>query len=209
MICVSVGAGGVEECRAAVAGARMVEVRLDLIAVTTDDLAGLCAGPARILVSVRGEDAAQSHLASTALQAGAWGIDVELEAPPDMRDSLVREARGAGATVVVSHHDHHCTPGRAQLLGLVDRCFDAGADVAKIACHVANAAEAARLLSLLDDPRAIVPVGMGQAGAITRVVAPLLGSPITYAHPVGGPPTAPGQLDVGTLQRLLRTWETT
>ena len=63
----------------------------------------------------------------------------------------------------------------------VAACFDAGADIAKIACKSHAEPDNARLLGLLDDPRQIVIVAMGAKGRITRALAPLLGSPFTFA----------------------------
>jgi 3-dehydroquinate dehydratase-1 len=42
---------------------------------------------------------------------------------------------------------------------------------------------------------------MGEAGRLSRIAAPLFGSPIVYA--AAGEATAPGQFDVTTTKRLL------
>jgi 3-dehydroquinate dehydratase-1 len=107
--------------------------------------------------------------------------------------------------VIVSHHDYERTPERPALEACVSACFEAGADIAKIACMIRSDRESARLLALLDTDREIVVVGMGERGKLTRILAPLLGSPFTYASLSQGKETADGQIDRKTLRELLRT----
>jgi 3-dehydroquinate dehydratase len=45
---------------------------------------------------------------------------------------------------------------------------------------------------------------MGKEAQITRIAAPLLGAPFTYAALESGRETAPGQLDKDTLAALLK-----
>ena len=100
----------------------------------------------------------------------------------------------------MSHHDYERTPERPALEACVSACFEAGADIAKIACTVRSDRENARLLALLDTDREIVVVGMGEKGKLTRILAPLLGSPFTYASLSQGKETADGQIDKETLR---------
>jgi len=58
-------------------------------------------------------------------------------------------------------------------------------------------------MGLLDSDRPLVVIGMGPQGAITRIVAPLLGSPFTYAAPEKGREVVEGQLDRHTIRRAL------
>jgi 3-dehydroquinate dehydratase len=46
---------------------------------------------------------------------------------------------------------------------------------------------------------------MGAAGKITRVAAPLLGAPLTFASRSPGQETAEGQFDIASLSTLLET----
>ena len=104
----------------------------------------------------------------------------------------------------MSFHDYAKTPARHELEGIVDACFEAGADIVKIACMAHSETDNARLLGLLDDSRKVVVIGMGRKGRITRIVAPLLGSPFTFASLSKGKETAAGQIDRKALEGLLR-----
>jgi len=90
------------------------------------------------------------------------------------------------------------------MLQIVALCFESGGDIAKIACKVNSERDNARLLGLLDSGRDVIVIGMGEKGRITRIVAPLLGSPFTYAAPARGRETADGQPDRETMERYLR-----
>ena len=127
-----------------------------------------------------------------AIRAGAAFVDVEVDAPTGYREEIMGCAKSGGCAIIVSFHDYARTPGREELASTVSACFSMGADIAKIACMVLNDADNARLLGLLDDARKIVVVGMGEMGRITRIAAPLLGSPFTLRmlrRWAGKPPT--------------------
>ncbi len=82
--------------------------------------------------------------------------------------------------------------------------FRAGANVAKIAVMAHSNDDILKLLNVTHEASElgnICTIAMGEAGKLTRVVAPLLGSCITYA--TAGKPTAPGQLSVQTVNHLL------
>ena len=128
-------------------------------------------------------------------------VDTELGAP--LRAELVAAARRAKKLVVLSHHDFAKTPADAVLDRVVTRGFRAGADVVKIAAHVRDERDTARLAALFarHAGRALVVIGMGDAGKKTRVFFPALGSLFTFAALGRG--TAPGQLDVKAMSRAL------
>ena len=87
---------------------------------------------------------------------------------------------------------------------IVDECFAAGADIAKIACKVNNKHDAARLTGLYSDKRSIISLGMGKPGRVIRIMATLLGAPFTFASLGKGHETADGQLDKATIKAALR-----
>ena len=60
------------------------------------------------------------------------------------------------------------------------------------------------LLGLLLDSRPLVVIGMGEKGKVTRIAAPILGSPFTYASLSSGKETAAGQLDKINLEKIFK-----
>jgi 3-dehydroquinate dehydratase-1 len=195
-----------DELRHALKGVDRAEIRLERLAPTDEQLKEIFALPVELVATMRPgqhNDEARAHVLSLAAASGAAYVDVELDSPAPFREKVVAACRHTRCRVIVSFHDFEKTPEREALRDVVEDSFAAGGDVAKVACLARSPREAARLLALLDDGRPIIAIGMGPWGTITRLAAPLLGSPFTYAAPAAGKETAPGQLTVEQLQRLL------
>jgi 3-dehydroquinate dehydratase I len=208
MICVSLAEPSVAACLAALKGLDFAEIRMDMMKLMLEEIPRLFPGNRVLIATCRPggrSDEERKRLLMRAIASGATFVDVEIESETAYREEIVAEARSCGCRVIVSHHDYERTPERPVLEACVSACFEAGADIAKIACMVRSDRENARLLALLDTDREIVVVGMGERGRVTRILAPLLGSPFTYASLSQGKETADGQIDRETLQELLRT----
>ncbi len=205
MICVSVAEKTVAGCLAALEGISFAEVRMDAMDLPESDVPTIFSGRNLIATCRPGAfaDDRRKALLLGAIASGAAFVDVELEAPAAYREEIAACARSTGCKVIVSFHDYLRTPSREELCSAVSACFDARADIAKIACMVHAAADNARLLGLLDGSKQLVVVGMGELGRITRIVAPFLGSPFTFASAGQGRETASGQIDHGTLRKVL------
>lgn len=208
MICVSLAEPSVAACLAALKGLDFAEIRMDMMKLMLEEIPRLFPGNRVLIATCRPggrSDEERKRLLMRAIASGATFVDVEIESETAYREEIVAEARSCGCRVIVSHHDYERTPERPALEACVSACFKAGADIAKVACMVRSDRENARLLALLDTDREIVVVGMGERGRVTRILAPLLGSPFTYASLSQGKETADGQIDRETLQELLRT----
>ncbi len=211
-VCVSIGERGHEACEKALKGTAFAEIRLDKAGLGRQDTARLFsfarAAGKELIATCRPDGGmdmvSRSRLLSTAIVAGAKFVDVEVESIRRYRECIARKARAAGCRIIVSYHNYEMTPETAVLKETVERCFGCGADIAKIACMVNEERDGVRLLSLLDGASAaqIVVIGMGQKGKITRVAAPLLGSPFTFASASAGKETAVGQIDKATLEEM-------
>ena len=131
-------------------------------------------------------------------------VDIELCAKPEYRDRVVQSARTASKRVIISYHDFSATPGIAEMRKILSECFNAGADIAKLAATPQSYDDALRLLKLTREngSKQVCIIGMGAYGAHTRVIAPLYGSVIAYASIESA--TAPGQFSVGELAMMLR-----
>jgi 3-dehydroquinate dehydratase I len=139
----------------------------------------------------RGDDAGRLSI-YRALLPDVAAVDVELAAK--VRPEVVRAARRARRTVVLSHHDFRATPSDRALDAIVRRGREAGADVTKITALTPDDRAVARLAAVLARHAAspLVVIGMGEHGKKTRVFFPALGSLFTFASLDRA--TAPGQL---------------
>ena len=207
MICVSIQEFSAEECLNSLRGVDFAEIRLDKMAADMDGIKKIFSRHPRLIATCRPgtmADEKRLELLSKGIEAGAAFIDVEVDSEEEFKNSIIEKARAKGCRVIVSYHNFRMTPQRSELEHIVNLCFDSGADMAKIACKVRTEKDNALLLGLLQDQRLLVIVGLGEKGKITRLVAPLLGSPFTYASHAKGKETAEGQLDKKSLERALR-----
>ena len=207
MICVSLAEPTPETCLSALAGIPFAEIRIDRMRTDENGVRRVFSSHPRLIATCRPgrfSDPRRLALLRAAVAVGAAYVDIEVEAAAAYKRTLVREARGAGCRVIISHHDLEKTPPRREIEGVIRRCFASGADIAKIACRVRSPKDNARLLGLLDDGRAMVVVGLGKKGTLTRIAGPLAGGLFTFASRARGTETAVGQIPYEALARLVR-----
>jgi len=155
----------------------------------------------------RGSEEKRIDLILEAIQRGVSCVDMELSTPEKLRERVVSEAKRSGVSVLISCHDFSKTPSLDVMIDFVKKMADAGCDLAKVVTFAKSSADALRIIDFLVQVQdeVTVPViafAMGDAGTITRITAPIFGSPLTYAN--AGKPTAPGQLDVAETKKLLQ-----
>jgi 3-dehydroquinate dehydratase-1 len=135
-------------------------------------------------------------------EAACEWVDVEVEefASLPMR---TRNLLAAGsAKLILSHHDMKATLPREALRAMLADMLSHRPAGVKFAMTCANREEVLDLLGFAREVSAKSPNGgvlsMGRSGRATRVLAPLLGCPLTYGHLTGGA-VAPGQLSAREL----------
>lgn len=134
-------------------------------------------------------------------------IDVEVLKPTSVVTSLVEFAHQHQVRVVLSNHDFRQTPASDVLADRLQLMNDFGADIAKIAVMPQTPHDLLRLLTVSLEYRqqqSVVPliaIGMGKLGQLTRISGEVFGSCITFG--AVGAQSAPGQLDVEELRKIL------
>ena len=188
-------------------GADMVEVRLDLL--PNDPLGAIQevreVTSLPIIATNRlveeggafrgGEDERIEILA----EASAWAdlVDVEL-----LAEGRYRLLEMVDVPAIISYHNFERAPSIETSRSILEKIFEAGADIAKLALTPASLEDCLDLLRLLSEtagPTSLM--GMGDVGRHLRVVAPIYGSVLTYGYM--GKATAPGQIPVKTLRGVL------
>lgn len=124
-------------------------------------------------------------------------IDIEFRAP--IRLEVTALARRHGRPVIVSYHDFERTPPDEELVAMIARAKEQGADIVKLAVTARSLADTDRALGLLRAHRAkqLVVIAMGEHGATSRVFFPLFGSLLTYGF--ARQANAPGQISAEAL----------
>jgi len=209
------------------ADADLIEFRIDYLDFATDPVRIAALGK-QVAVAARNKpmivtfrtqaeggskpitDADYSALYIKLIQAGFIDLlDVEMFRAPDVVVALVTEAHAKGIRVVMSSHDFHKTPPTAEIIARLRRQDQLGADILKIAVMPQSPADVLVLLDATSQMRAThsdkpqLTMSMGGVGAITRLSGEVFGSDLTFG--MIGTPSAPGQVDVGQLRKVLDT----
>lgn len=229
-ICVPASATRLDELRAHISRASevadVIELRLDSLAREEFDavdnparLAALLrACPHRAIVTLRAHEEGGSTEHTAAARAAFWRrlfahtelaasflyADIELAL---LETDLLDDARINRNKIICSFHDW---TGDASLdiSRVYERARATGARVIKIATTAADAVDCLPHFRLLrraiDDDQLLVPIAMGDHGAMTRILALARGAPLAYAALDARSANAPGQFAAAELRDLYR-----
>ena len=202
--------------------AHVLELRMDLITGDLRTLMERCRSsrkPVKILVTNRSRGSSASEESSgegrriavlkEAVYLGADYVDVELHTPEALRKDVLATASAHGnrTRVIISHHDFSKTPSFKILKNIFHGCVVSGASVTKIVTLAKSPEDNLTVLSLIpyarDRKNDIIAFCMGEEGRESRIMAPLLGSHLSFASLSDGLASAPGQLSVGEMEDVL------
>lgn len=230
-VCVPVCVGRADELRPAAARAAgladVVELRLDCLgeeqlAAALAQLPALLTETGRAFIITNrpreqggGRDAgADERLAFwrtlPASLRGAGGrervfVDLELDLLESPRAGSLRELF-TRFRVICSHHDFRETP--AGLGDIFERMARTPADILKIATRANSVTDCVEVMGLCERGRRagreVIAVAMGEAGLLTRVLAPAFGAFLTFGSLDAARATAPGQVGARELRDLYR-----
>jgi 3-dehydroquinate dehydratase type I len=222
MICVPVLAESNREAvrmmKRGFASADMVELRLDRISRPVLP-ALMKAREGSLLITNRrkeeggffkGSERDRVNLLVEAVNLGADYVDVEASTGKRWIGRLKDEIEGNGAAtrMIISHHNFQRTPSWGGLVRRLDACRAYGAHAVKIVTFANSAEDNLRVLRLIPRSRAegqpIIAFCMGPRGRISRLLAPALGSFITYASLRREAESAPGQFTVAEMRKMWR-----
>jgi len=175
-------------------------------------------GRAKILVTNRrreegggfaGTERERVNLLKEAVALGAGYVDIEAETDPALIAGLKAEIRKSGGKtkLILSHHDPGGTPGPRILRRKLDEGAAAGADIVKIVTTARALEDNLRVLSLIPAGRkkgvGVIAFCMGEMGRVSRVMAPLFGSSLSFASLDRGEESAPGQFTAEEMKNFL------
>ncbi len=212
MICVSAGNIDLSELKSLLESEELVEIRLDMNNFTDDELKQIFSSTAKTIATCRPGKFTESERIrklELCIESGASFIDVELESTKNSIKHLSETAKKHNCSLIISHHNNEITPPVSELINIYKVSAESGADIIKIATHVNDQSDNAKLLSLYDikefsKTTPVIAVGMGNMGKITRIAAPLMGAPFTYASSEAGKGTAEGQIGKSELKRIYK-----
>jgi len=122
---------------------------------------------------------------------------------------LIEYVHNTGIEVIASCHYFEHTPDKEEMLGVMRRMSEAGADVLKLAVMPRNRRDVLRLLEVTMDAddifcEPVITMSMGKLGVVSRAAGDLTGSVMTFAGV--GEISAPGQIAVGEMLNILNSF---
>jgi 3-dehydroquinate dehydratase type I len=158
----------------------------------------------------RGTEGRRLMLLEECLAYGVDFLDVELAADAAWRRSLMERRGNTG--IILSWHDFAGTPEMGRLEEVLEEMLATEAQIVKIVTLAKQPEDSLQVLSLIPRAKArgreIIAFCMGPLGKWSRLVAPLLGSFLTFAPFSKKGASAPGLLTVNDLHRLWRVLKT-
>jgi 3-dehydroquinate dehydratase-1 len=125
-------------------------------------------------------------------------IDIALKAA--IRDEVIKRAKERKKLVIISEHNLEETPPESELEKMVSEARSCGADITKIAVRANSPADVARLMCFTlqqSKQGPLVCISLSDIGAVSRIIAPLFGSCLTYGYIEKA--VAPGQMSLSSL----------
>lgn len=124
-------------------------------------------------------------------------IDLEYDSSPGLLSRI--QAEHPNIKLIISYHDLKDTPkDLSKIEALIPKV--PGAQT-KIATWCNTSLDALRLLKFSKEKAGLIGMGMGEPGDLTRVLAPVVGSKITYASSESSSATVSGQLPAQILEK--------
>jgi len=205
--------------------ADLVEVRLDCIEdISISELQDLClraihSSSKPLIITLRAADEGGRQGIPGSVRLEFWRSAIAAlmsnnQTLVDIEYDLVRELQseqGFRATVdwqrvICSVHDFDGMP--ADVDQVYRELAETPAGILKIAVTAEDATDAIPMFRILDgarqNGREIIPIAMGEAGVITRILGPSRGAFLTYALVEADRSTAPGQITCKDLVELYR-----
>jgi 3-dehydroquinate dehydratase I len=192
--------------KAIIKGADLVELRIDAmkdpdpqeVASLIEEIPHPLIATNRIKEEGGFYEGSETERTEILLEAAKYAdyVDIELRTEDKYRSKIIK----ASKSIIISYHNFKKTPSVPELLKIVKSEHELG-DLAKFAVMPSNIQDTLKVLEVLSQVDNTIGIAMGDLGRYTRVVAPLFGSPITYASLINE--SAPGQMDIETTKNII------
>ena len=132
-------------------------------------------------------------------------VDVEMDTGDGVADHIAA-LHACGVKVIASKHDFQKTPADEDLTVWLERGWELGADIPKLAVMPESQGDVSRLLNVTralweKHQKPLVTMSMGGMGTVSRIEGERYGSAMTFG--ALGQVSAPGQIPVEELRREL------
>ncbi len=132
-------------------------------------------------------------------------VDIEFTSN-EINDEIIKITHKHSKKIIISYHNFKKTPPDSDLKTIISKSIKKKADIIKIAAFANNKKDVTRLMTITSQvsiKQPMISISLGPIGSLSRIIAPLFGSCITYGY-IGSLPVANGQLNVLELKEYLR-----
>ncbi|MFW5911870.1 MAG: type I 3-dehydroquinate dehydratase [Candidatus Hadarchaeota archaeon] len=143
------------------------------------------------------------------ISVGVSCVDIEFSTSKSLRNKVLQEAKKNGTSTICSFHDFKRFPDTDRAIKMAEKMTQKS-DFGKIIGFAKTYQDSLKSIEFLikssksiNEP--IISFAMGEKGKFTRLVSPLLNSPIVYASI--DKKTAPGQLNLSNAKKMLRKFQ--
>jgi len=146
----------------------------------------------------QGTTAQQNNILQQANDLGFDYLDIDVEL------ANIIQIKNKKSKIILSYHNFEITPDLNDLQSIAEQMRFYKPDIFKFAVMINNFNDAKILLQFLlnkKNSEEMIMIGMGEHGKIIRLLAPFLGSYLTFAS-VNDNESAPGQIDVSEMRNL-------
>ena len=193
-------------CERAVEWSDVIELRLDCLDSTPQNLSELLRGLGRpVILTFRPSEQGGYRNLSREEREAFWRTAPRGESIWwDVEGDLVQDLSPDWSRVIVSHHDFGGVPDDLQQI--YERLARTPAHVLKIAVQAHDIVDCLPVFQLLGrarrEGRELIAIAMGNAGIATRILGPSRGAFLTYGALDAEGATAPGQVNAPKLRSL-------
>ena len=193
-------------CERAVEWADVIELRLDCLDSTPENISELLQGLGRpVILTFRPSEQGGHRKLNREEREVFWKTAPRNESVWwDVEGELVQDLSPDWSRVIASHHDFSGVP--TDLQQIYERLAETPAYVLKIAVQAHDIVDCIAVFQLLDrarrEGREMIAIAMGNAGIATRILGPSRGAFLTYGALDDVSSTAPGQVNAPKLRSL-------
>lgn len=187
----------------------LTEIRIDLLQLSVNQLIYILKTHQNLIVSYRNAPNSIDGTLSiytNAIDCDTAYIDIDTNLPETIKKDLLQKAHYKNTKVILSYHNFVQTPEIIELDNIIRELKDQQPDIVKIACAANTISDCSKIMSLYEKHSYLIAFCMGEVGKITRIAAPVLGAPFTYAC-ISDLETAPGQLTYEEIEMLLNKFK--
>ena len=142
-----------------------------------------------------------------AIDNGASFVDIEYEVEHNSLKRISDAVSQRNSKLILSKHYTSITPELPDLIDLIGKMEDRGADIIKLVVTPESLSDCRRILQVYSWEGSKIPLiafAMGNIGRFTRVSALFLGAPFMYVAQDSGKEAALGQIPLSEMRTILR-----